>query len=66
MAAQKVDPVRMSPVNAGNADGSSASGPRRVVPDIEVGVFSRFALSADGTSAFPAVDCLMLTRVAAG
>ena len=24
--------------------------------------FSRFALSADGTSAFPAIDCLFLTR----
>ena len=28
--------------------------------------FSHFALSADGTSALPAIDCLVLTLVAAG
>jgi len=43
-------------VGAGSADVPSAFGPRRVISDIEhYRRFSRFALSADGTSAFPAV-----------
>jgi hypothetical protein len=73
--AEKVDPACVRPVNAGNADVSSATvglyiaemhpRVRPVIPNIRQR-FSRFALSADGTSAFPAIDCLVLTRVAAG
>jgi hypothetical protein len=62
--AEKVDPACVRPVNAGNADVSSATGARGVIPDIRQR-FLRFALSANGTSAFPAIDCLVLTRVAA-
>ena len=41
-------------VDPGNADVSSAPGPRRVISILKLQRFSRFALSADGTSAFPA------------
>ena len=43
-------------VNSGNADVSSASVRNTFIPNIENNQhFSRFALSADGTSAFPAI-----------
>jgi len=37
-----------------------------VFPISSTAAFARFALSADGTSAFPAIDRLVLTLVAAG
>jgi len=65
-ALQKVLLACLRPTNAGSADVSSAP-IRGGYSDIEDSQrFSRYALSADGTSAFPAIDCLFPTRVPAG